>query len=438
MTRRRKDKPVERLRAGWTSTDDLAETMAAMFQDPPAIVPTDSAPNPPPAIPSPPPQDLENRSALTVVALPTDTVAGESSMMISAEPPATVPVEPRTTVAVDSRATVADRAGDTPAPGPAKGFWYTEGKEGLFAASRIRRIVLAQDALTHSEESVYDVLWGPKNQSKDEYRFIGIGYEAIAKAARVTKMNAKWIVERLIHKGFVQVETRADPLRRIPTRYKVFGYRAALDDMKRRNRLYVVRTGNGVLFAHPWDGAIHPTATVSAEPTAMVSEAQPDTVSAGQAATVAAAQPATVPRGVPATVAVADTLLGKSSETVLLEAIYKATGRVIDDGGARAIVTRCRANAPDFTNEELAKIAAEVALEAVQAKRANLTGWLIAILPGHFAGDSFRVFRETERQLDEQRQQRKDQELRRWRRILEDPGEPEELKQLAREVLGAS
>jgi hypothetical protein len=35
MTRRRTERPVERLRSGWTSTADLEETIAAMFQNPP-------------------------------------------------------------------------------------------------------------------------------------------------------------------------------------------------------------------------------------------------------------------------------------------------------------------------------------------------------------------------------------------------------------------
>jgi len=190
---------------------------------------------------------------------PTDTVAVELRDTIAISSLDTVAVVTSDTMASDISDTVAADisgtvAADRPA-GPTKGFWYTEGKEGIFPVSRVRRIVLAQDALTHSEESVYDVLWGPKNQNRDDHRLTSIGYDGIAKAARVTKMNAKWIVERLVHKGFVKVETLPDPLRRIPTSYRVFGYRAALEDMRRRNRFYIVRTGNGVLFAHPYNPA---------------------------------------------------------------------------------------------------------------------------------------------------------------------------------------
>src|SRR5262245_48305003 len=47
--RRRKDKPIEQLRPSWTSTEDLAETLSAMFNRPmaesPAPLPTSGAPD---------------------------------------------------------------------------------------------------------------------------------------------------------------------------------------------------------------------------------------------------------------------------------------------------------------------------------------------------------------------------------------------------------
>src|SRR5215471_4528453 len=41
-------------------------------------------------------------------------------------------------------------------------MWIAEGANGFFSRSRISRIHHAQDALTHREEKVYDVLWGSK------------------------------------------------------------------------------------------------------------------------------------------------------------------------------------------------------------------------------------------------------------------------------------
>jgi hypothetical protein len=393
----------------------------------------------------------------TVVPRPTDTVAAYPEDTVAIDPRDTVAVYsrdsvtvglpsagdrteergrtyeriankyPTDTVSVDTAATVAvgpETVAVERPPGPTKGLWYTEGKEGIFPASRIRRIVLAQDALTHAEESVYDVLWGPKNQNRDDQRLTSIGYDGIAKAARVTKMNAKWIVERLVHKGFVKVETLPDPLRRIPTSYRVFGYRAALEDMRRRNRFYIIRTGNGVLFAHPYN----PADNTSPEPRATVPVGQPATVSLGQAETV--------PPGPQATVSVADTHLDNSSKTILIQVISTVTDQIIGNDAAVTIVSRCRAQAPDFTNQELADITKTEALKAIREKRSNLIGWLITVLPGRFAGESLRIYRETQQTLREQERQEREAQAQRWHRILDDPTEDEEFKKLAREALG--
>ena len=359
-----------------------------------------------------------------------------STDIVSAESPATVSVVSGETVSVGATDTMAACSPETVSadrpPGPANGLWYTEGKEGIFPASRIRRIILAQDALTHAEESVYDVLWGPKNQNRDEQRLTSLGYDGISKAARVTKMNAKWIVERLIHKGFVKVETLPDPLRRIPTCYRVFSYRAALEDMRRRNRFHIVRTGNGVLFAHPFT----PADTVSVGSVDIVAHGQPETISVGQSATVTPGQAATVPRGPQATVSVADTLLDSSSEAILIRVINAATNQIIGNDAATTIVSRCRAQAPDCTNDELADIARMEATKAIQERRSSLTGWLITVLPGRFTGDSFRIYRETKQQIREQECKARKEQEQQWRRVLNDPTESTEMHQLAREVLG--
>jgi len=248
----------------------------------------------------------------------------------------------------------------------------------------------------------------------------------------VTKMNAKWIVERLIHKGFVKVETLPDPLRRIPTCYRVFSYRAALEDMRRRNRFHIVRTGNGVLFAHPFT----PADTVSVGSVDIVAHGQPETISVGQSATVTPGQAATVPRGPQATVSVADTLLDSSSEAILIRVINAATNQIIGNDAATTIVSRCRAQAPDCTNDELADIARMEATKAIQERRSSLTGWLITVLPGRFTGDSFRIYRETKQQIREQECKARKEQEQQWRRVLNDPTESTEMHQLAREVLG--
>ena len=273
-------------------------------------------------------------------------------------------------------------------------LWRAEGRGGLFPSSRIRRISIAQDALTHSEESVYDTLWGPKNQNRDAYRLASLGYDSIAKAARVTKMNAKWIVERLIHKGFVKVEALPDPLRRIPTKYRVYSYRAALDNMARSNRFYIVRTGNGVLFAHPFSierygirwfiryGIPWLWTNRSCWDRSYGAHRQPETVCPPQEATVAPAE----------------TLLGSTSQTagssnVVAAAIIREMG-FVDDDALRTLIRKCRENAPDATEEEVAELGAMTARRIVRMRNIeNPTGLLIEQTAKCFVGQPFMIYR---------------------------------------------
>ena len=156
-----------------------------------------------------------------------------------------VPI-PTTTVVDECLHTVVDDPTTTVVA--ASPLWRAELNGALFPASRVKPIERAQDALTHAEECVYDFLWGTKNAARDDYRIAQVGYDRIAKAARVTKRNAALIVDRLIEKGFVRLETEADPLHRVARQYRVLSYRAALEELERRGRQFVVRSGNGVLF----------------------------------------------------------------------------------------------------------------------------------------------------------------------------------------------
>jgi hypothetical protein len=130
-------------------------------------------------------------------------------------------------------------------------IWTAEGIGGVFLASRLREIHDAQDALTATEQKVYDALWGTKDSPADRERIVTKGYDTVAKEARVSKRNIANIVQRLIRKGFLQVLAR--PIihgQRTPTTYKVLGYAAVRDDQKRKGRDRVIHTGRGISYAH--------------------------------------------------------------------------------------------------------------------------------------------------------------------------------------------
>ena len=94
----------------------------------------------------------------------------------------------------------------------------------------MRRISQAQDALSLVEERVYDLLWGTKNQRKDDFRLVHYSLQRIASEARINIKTVRELIPRLIEKGFIHVEHEADARRNIPTLYRVSSYAAVLSD----------------------------------------------------------------------------------------------------------------------------------------------------------------------------------------------------------------
>jgi hypothetical protein len=129
--------------------------------------------------------------------------------------------------------------------------WIAEGAAGVFPFSRVKRIEQAQDALTHVEEAVYEVLWGPEKNDSEPYRLSQMGYAYLARRSRVSKRSIQSVIDRLQEKRFISIETPPDILRREPTVYRVLGYAAALKQMHDNGRHHVIRTGRGVFFAFP-------------------------------------------------------------------------------------------------------------------------------------------------------------------------------------------
>jgi predicted transcriptional regulator len=144
-------------------------------------------------------------------------------------------------------------AGLDPTPmGLGKRLWQAEGIGAIFEDSRIRRIQRAQDALSLVEEKVYDLLWGTKNQRRDEFRLVHYSLQRISTEARINIKTVRLLIPRLIEKGFLQVEHEADVRRNIPTLYRVPSYAAVLTDQRMRNRFAVAKTGKGVFYVHPY------------------------------------------------------------------------------------------------------------------------------------------------------------------------------------------
>lgn len=135
--------------------------------------------------------------------------------------------------------------------GPNQSMFLAEQLGALFPAARVHRIRLAQDALSHVEEKVYDLLWGVKNQSRDSYRLSEFSLQRIANEGRLNIKTVRELLPRLIDKGFIGIEREADVRRNQPTQYRVWSYSAVLADQRSKNRLWFVKTGKGVFYARP-------------------------------------------------------------------------------------------------------------------------------------------------------------------------------------------
>lgn len=138
----------------------------------------------------------------------------------------------------------------TEAPSSTQSMFVAEQLGTLFPASRVKRIRLAQEALSHVEEKVYDLLWGVKNQNRDAHRFAEFSLQRIANEGRLNIKTVRELLPRLIEKGFIAIEREADVRRNRPTQYRVFSYSEVLADQRRRKRFWVIRTGKGVFYAH--------------------------------------------------------------------------------------------------------------------------------------------------------------------------------------------
>jgi hypothetical protein len=362
-------------------------------------------------------QPIDKAKLTTVVDKPTITVVSDKKTTVVSNPRPAVP-SPATTV-VDGR--------------PA--LWRAESNGALFPASRVRRVERAQDALTHAEECVYDCLWGPKNSSKDNVRIAKIGYDRISKAARITKRNAALIIERLIEKGFIKLEKPADPLHRIPSEYRVMSYKAALEELGRMHRHWVVRSGNGVLFVHSVSVSVEATTTVVDDAATTVVTAT--TVSGGAPTTVIASTTDTVGAEQSTTVVAATTHLDnkdkakRHTSSSALADVCSQHEVVLDAAAERTIIKRCRAYDSAAAEDEIAHFAG-IKINQLKTSRnvGNLVGLLMIAIPEFFVEPAHELQRYRAGKAE-----RSSSRLDLAQRVLTDPNASEPEKQWANAIV---
>jgi predicted transcriptional regulator len=344
--------------------------------------------------------------------------------------------------------------GFPPAPAPHAPVWLTE--DGLYLPpAKVRRIRLAQDALSAAEEMVYDLLWSQKPGGREEAaKTVQAGYDFIMKRTRLSKKTVQRIIDKLIDKGFIEIETPADIYRRTATTYRVFNYKTILERQAARNRFYVAKIGPGMVYVRQVARPSGDMTTVVS--TLMSTVADSHTATVDKPPTVGGdnSSPATVARRGLTTVVRRHTPLeeqttdkdGQPSSSDPVQALVRALAAYgpVDDDGARYLLAQCRRAAPDCTGEEILHFI-EAKGEVLRLRGGavrNAVGFLLSAVPKCFSGETLRIYREEVAKEREQRlrlQREAEEEVAALRAeqegILNDPASSEEDRRWARRFL---
>lgn len=300
-------------------------------------------------------------------------------------------------------------------PSAARTLWQAEGYGTFIEQSRVRRIYQAQDALSLVEEKVYDLLWGTKNQRKDDFRLVHYSLQRIASEARINIKTVRELIPRLIEKGFIHVEHEADARRNIPTLYRVSSYAAVLSHQKQRGRLHVAKTGKGVVYVHSVSAALAPSDPPDPASKPMGFEAAPmgvrpiglDSKPTGVTPMGPMGLEASKPMGFAGTVSLGNFTDSKNRQTTTSPAAFAALVRCIHDAlGAEpdhalltGIVEACHQNAILTTGEpaneeELLYFTGSKARVIFRAPNIrNHLAVLRKAVPECFLGESFCAYR---------------------------------------------
>jgi predicted transcriptional regulator len=300
-------------------------------------------------------------------------------------------------------------------PSAARTLWQAEGHGTLIEQSRVRRIYQAQDALSLVEEKVYDLLWGTKNQRKDEFRLVHYSLQRIAAEARINIKTVRELIPRLIEKGFIHIEHEADARRNIPTLYRVLSYIAALSDQKRRGRLYAAKTGKGVVYVHSVSAALAAAGPPDPASRPMGFEPEPmgvrpiglESKPTGVTPMGPMGLDVSKPMGSGGTVSIGNCTDSKNRQTTtspagfaaLVGCIREALGVEPDQALLTVIVDACHQNAMQTTGEaateeELLYFTASKARVISRAPNIrNHVAVLRKAVPECFLGESFRAYR---------------------------------------------
>jgi DNA-binding MarR family transcriptional regulator len=303
-------------------------------------------------------------------------------------------------------------------------MWTAEGAGGFFSKSRISRIRYAQDALTHREEKVYDVLWGGKTQTHEASRLAQIGSAELARKARVARRTVVRLIDRLLEKGYIRVEVQPVSNTATSTVYRVLSYGAILKAQREAGKLWVLKTGTGVFFARQHVPGVSrssspddnrsptPDVAMSPSPDVILTPHKERHKDLGREAGTSSSSPS----------------------SVVVEAL-RAIDPGTDDDGAAQLIEASRKACPGATDEEIAHF---ILLKGSSKGIQQPLAFLKTAVPKCLQGESLRQYRREVQQTREAQAQHDRLEREHWQQVLDNPGSDEQSRAWAREALGLS
>jgi len=369
---------------------------------------------------------VDTSTMTTVVKLPETPIHTRSSEETTVVVPNLTPVVSLDLTTVADTTTVAAKPSTVVMSAP-RALWLTETGE-LVSAARVKRIRLAQDALSPAEEAVYDTLWGVRAGSRDErenYRIAQAGYDYLMKRTRLSKKTIQRTVDRLIDKGFIAIDKPADIYQRTSTVYRVFTYRAVLDHQVQRGRFYVAKIGPGLVYVREMATPSNLTTVVESNMTTGVNTTTVTGVNLDQTTVVKMT-----------TLKIEQNTLEQSSSSSEIRELKTCLEQYlgpVDDDATRQLLALCRRRAPDCTVEEISYFVA-YKMRSVNGIH-NPVGFILTAVPRHFENNAHSSVRALLREEVARRRRNWEDEYRYWQAMAADPRNPEPERRQAEEVL---
>lgn len=252
-----------------------------------------------------------------------------------------------------------------------------------------------QHAHTASEHLVYTTMWKLLGSRDDEgsSREGKLSLSQLTARISISRRNLRRVLQSLIQKLAIEVTEFEDRAHAIPRSYRVWGFRATIERRRQNGYTHVYRNRNYITLARSYRQTPEDNL-----PSGRVGRTG-DKLAGGTADSLAPGAEANLSAKPEASLAPLESKgnkrPGASSATspVVVAAILRHFGFVDDD--AIALLTRkCRENAPDASDDEIAELATMQGRRIRRMRNLeNPVGLLISQVARCFKGEPFAIYR---------------------------------------------